>query len=108
MTVVDVHAHYIAPFVLEEADGGDAVFGVRYEDGTLAHPQGFRYPVQDTFHDVDGKLAEMDELGIDVTVWSSAPPLFFYDEEPAAPRTRPSRRFPARPSRRASPPRRET
>jgi len=84
MTVVDVHAHYIAPFVLEEADGGDAVFGVRYEDGRLAHPQGFRYPVQDTFHDVDAKLAEMDELGIDVTVWSSAPPLFFYDEEPAA------------------------
>ncbi|HEY7536619.1 MAG TPA: amidohydrolase family protein [Gaiellaceae bacterium] len=84
MTVIDVHAHYIAPFVLEEADGGDAVFGVRYEDGKLAHPQGFRYPVQATFHDTQAKLAEMDELGIDVTVWSSAPPLFFYDEEPAA------------------------
>ena len=49
MTVVDVHAHYIAPFVLDEADGGDAVFGVRYDDGKLAHPQGFRYPVQATF-----------------------------------------------------------
>jgi aminocarboxymuconate-semialdehyde decarboxylase len=84
MTVIDVHAHYIPPFVLEEADGGEAVFGVRYDDGYLAHPEGFRYPVQDTFHDPAAKLAEMDQLGIDVTVWSSAPPLFFYEQEPAA------------------------
>lgn len=84
MTVIDVHAHYIAPFVLEEADGSDAVFGVRYDEGALAHPEGFRYPVQDTFHDTAAKLAEMDRLGIDVTVWSSAPPLFFYEQEPAA------------------------
>lgn len=84
MTVIDVHAHYIPPFVLDEADGSDAVFGVVYDDGKLAHPEGFRYPIQDTFHDTGAKLAEMDRLGIDITVWSSAPPLFFYEQEPAA------------------------
>jgi aminocarboxymuconate-semialdehyde decarboxylase len=52
---------------------------VREEDGWLVHPEGFRYPVHPQFVEVDAKLAQMDELGIDVSVLSSSPTLFFYD-----------------------------
>ena len=82
MTVVDVHTHFIPRFVVD--DGPDGAFGVREENGWLAHPQGFRYPLSPEFLDAGAKLAQMDRLGIDVSVLSSAPTLFFYDEEPGA------------------------
>jgi aminocarboxymuconate-semialdehyde decarboxylase len=75
MAVVDVHTHFIPPFVMEE--GG--LLGVREEDGWLSHPEGFRYPVQAEFHDARAKLGSMDALGIDVSVLSLAPTLFFYE-----------------------------
>jgi aminocarboxymuconate-semialdehyde decarboxylase len=77
LTVVDVHTHFIPRFVLDER----GVFGVRYEDGMLVHPQGFRYPVAPEFVDVDAKLAQMDRMGIDVSLLSSSPTLFFYEED---------------------------
>ena len=82
MTVVDVHTHYLPPFVVDEAKGG-SVLGVREEDGWLVHPEGYRYPISPEFLDVGAKLAEMDRLGIDVSVYSIAPTLFFYEREPA-------------------------
>jgi aminocarboxymuconate-semialdehyde decarboxylase len=81
MTVVDVHTHFLPRFVLDEA-AGRGLFGVREEDGWLVHPEGFRYPVPETFLDAATKLADMDERGIDVSVLSSAPTLFFYDKPP--------------------------
>ena len=82
MTAVDLHTHFLPRFFVDEAGAGE-VFGVRVEDGLVIHPQGFRYPVHPTFVDVEAKLAEMDAAGIDVSVLSSAPTLFFYDA-PAA------------------------
>jgi aminocarboxymuconate-semialdehyde decarboxylase len=82
LTVVDVHTHFLPPFVVEEAKG-HGVFGVREEDGWLVHPEGYRYPISAEFIDEGAKLADMDRLGIDVSVYSIAPPLFFYDREPA-------------------------
>jgi aminocarboxymuconate-semialdehyde decarboxylase len=82
MSVVDVHNHYLPPFAVEEAKGG-GVFGVREEDGWLVHPEGFRYPVSAEFVDAGAKLAEMDRLGIDVSVYSISPTLFFYEQDPA-------------------------
>jgi aminocarboxymuconate-semialdehyde decarboxylase len=78
MTVVDVHTHFIPRFVVDGAAGED-VLGVREEDGWLVHPQGFRYPVTPDFVDADAKLAEMDRLGIDVSVLSISPTLFFHE-----------------------------
>jgi aminocarboxymuconate-semialdehyde decarboxylase len=78
VTVVDVHTHFIPRFVVEEA-AGPGVFGVRGEDGWLAHPEGFRYPVRAEILSKAAKLTQMDELGIDVSVLSLAPTLFFYD-----------------------------
>jgi aminocarboxymuconate-semialdehyde decarboxylase len=80
--IVDVHTHFIPPFVVEEARDGD-VFGVRADDGWLVHPQGYRYPVAREFVDAEAKVEQMDELGIDVSVLSIAPPLFFYEQDAA-------------------------
>jgi aminocarboxymuconate-semialdehyde decarboxylase len=77
--VVDVHTHFIPPFVMAQAARGDGVFGVREDDGWLVHPEGFRYPVTPDFRDAGAKLASMDELGIDVSVLSISPTLFFYE-----------------------------
>ena len=79
MSVIDIHTHFIPRFVLEE--GPAATFGVREEDGLLVHPQGFRYPLFPEFLDPAAKLADMDRAGIDISVLSSAPTLFFYEED---------------------------
>ena len=84
MTVIDVHTHFIPPFMLEEGAREGGVFGVRAEDGQLVHPEGFRYPVDPQSHDPELKLEKMDEAGIDIAVLSLSPPLFFYDQPRAA------------------------
>jgi aminocarboxymuconate-semialdehyde decarboxylase len=78
MAVVDVHTHFVPPFVMDEASGA-GVFGVREEDGWLVHPQGFRYPVTPDFHQARAMLKRMDEHEVDVSILSSAPTLFFYE-----------------------------
>lgn len=84
MTVIDVHTHFIPPFVLEEAAREGGVFGVHAPaEGRLAHPEGFQYPVDPELHDAELKLSRMDEAGIDIAVLSLIPPLFFY-EQPAS------------------------
>jgi len=81
LTAVDVHTHFLPRFFVDEAASG-GVFGVRENDGFLVHPQGFRYPAAEEFLSVGAKLAEMDRLGIDISVLSGAPTLFFYDAPP--------------------------
>lgn len=78
MTVVDIHTHFLPPFV--EREGG--AMGVRVEDGWVVHPEGFRYPLHREFVDTAAKRAGMDAMGIDVAVLSIAPTFFFY-ESPA-------------------------
>jgi aminocarboxymuconate-semialdehyde decarboxylase len=48
----------------------------------MVHRQGFRYPVQPAFHDVEARLASMDERRIDQAVVSIAPPLLLYWADP--------------------------
>jgi aminocarboxymuconate-semialdehyde decarboxylase len=79
MSIVDIHTHFIPRFVLE--DTPEATFGVHEEDGLLVHPQGFRYPLFPEFLDPAAKLIDMDRAGIDISVLSSAPTLFFYEED---------------------------
>jgi aminocarboxymuconate-semialdehyde decarboxylase len=79
MTAVDVHNHVIPRFVLEEAER-DRLFGLRWEDGWVVHPQGFRYPVTADFWDPQEKLADMDAHALDVAILSIAPTLFLYDQ----------------------------
>jgi aminocarboxymuconate-semialdehyde decarboxylase len=80
LTAIDVHTHFLPRFFVEGAASG-GVFGVREQDGSLVHPQGFRYPALDEFLSVEAKLRRMDQLGIDLSVLSAAPTLFFYDRD---------------------------
>jgi aminocarboxymuconate-semialdehyde decarboxylase len=79
MPVIDVHTHFIPPFVAAEARGPGGVLGVREEDGWIVHPEGFRYPLHPEFVDVAAKLEGMDAAGIDVAVLSLSPTMFFYE-----------------------------
>ena len=82
MPTVDVHTHYIPPELLAAARRGAAIDGLTTTevDGVtwMVHRQGFRYPVWPAFHDLEERLASMDERGIDLAVLSIAPPLYFY------------------------------
>lgn len=81
MGAVDIHTHFIPAFVQADGGRGDGVFGVRYEDGWMAHPQGFRYPVQPEYNDPAAKIALMDEMEIEISALSITPTMFFYEEE---------------------------
>lgn len=88
MPTVDVHAHFIPVDFIEAARRSRALDGVevRRVDGEdwVCHPQGYSYRLAPEFWDMEAKLRQMDQLGIDVTVLSIAPPLFFYWVEPSA------------------------
>ncbi len=79
---VDIHAHFIPSSFIEQVRRGPALdeIQIQHQEGQewVIHPQGYRYPLAPEFFDLEAKLAHMDQLGIDVTVLSIAPPLFFY------------------------------
>ena len=80
MPVIDIHTHFIPRFSFDE--GPDLAFGARRDGDWLVHPDGYRFPLSKEFVDTSAKLERMDEMGIDVSVLSLAPPFFFY-ERPA-------------------------
>jgi len=79
---IDIHTHFIPPTFVTDARAGRAVDGVKVvrQDATewLLHPQGYRYPLSREFFDVEAKLKQMDGLGIDASILSLSPTLFFY------------------------------
>lgn len=79
---IDIHTHYIPPFLLEEARQGKAIDNITIQQRNgqewVIHPQGYHYPVAPEFCDLQAKLAHMDSLGVDVSVLSISPTLFFH------------------------------
>jgi aminocarboxymuconate-semialdehyde decarboxylase len=79
---VDVHTHFVPPAVVAGARQGNGFDGLRVEDENdgewLVHPQGFRYPLHESFYDIGTRLRSMDERRIDHAVLSIAPTLFMY------------------------------
>jgi aminocarboxymuconate-semialdehyde decarboxylase len=79
---IDVHTHFIAPFLVEQARRAQTASGIavekRGEQEWLVHPQGLGFPLHADYWDMEAKLRRMDELGIDGSVLSPAPPLFQY------------------------------
>ena len=73
--IIDTHTHFIPRFVLE-----DTPFGLAYDGSTLSHPEHMRYVVEPRFLDVEARLDEMTRQGIDMSVVSLSPTLFFYDQ----------------------------
>lgn len=82
MPTIDVHSHFAPPELVAELRAGQAIDGLRLDrvDGVewVVHRQGFRWPLHRTFHDVEARLAAMNEMGIDAAVVSIAPTLFMY------------------------------
>lgn len=82
MATIDVHAHFIPADFIETARRGRGVDGVEVRrvngEEWVFHPQGYVYRLAPEFWDLEAKLQQMDCLGIDVTILSIAPPLFFY------------------------------
>jgi aminocarboxymuconate-semialdehyde decarboxylase len=80
--IIDLHTHFVPPTFVADARVGRALDYVRVQrrENTewLVHPQGYRYPLSAEFFDVEAKLRQMDGHGIDVSILSLAPTLFFY------------------------------
>lgn len=86
MTAVDVHSHVIPPGVVEAMEADPTRFMARIEgDGEtkrVVHDQGYAYPLLEEFISPAAKLRAMDRKGIDLSVLSPPPPLFYYWTDP--------------------------
>jgi aminocarboxymuconate-semialdehyde decarboxylase len=82
MAVIDVHSHIIPTNVVEAITANPTVFSAHIEDGDdtkhVVHEQGFSYPLFDEFTNPEEKLRAMDRKGLDVSVLSPPPTLFYY------------------------------
>lgn len=79
---IDIHTHFIPRNFIDQARRGQAIGQVTLQkDNGLEraiHPEGYRYTLFPKFWDVGAKLEDMDRLGIDISVLSVPPSLFFY------------------------------
>lgn len=79
---IDLHSHVIPPRVVEAIRSRPEDYSARLvTDGDstrVVHDQGYVYPLFDEFCQAEAKLESMDRKGIDVSVISPAPPMFYY------------------------------
>lgn len=79
---IDLHSHAIPRTIIEAiaADGKGFAARIEGSDGNrrMVHDQGYVYPLFDEFVDPAAKLAAMDRKGLDLSVISTAPPMFYY------------------------------
>lgn len=79
---IDIHTHFIPLQIIDDARAGRALNDVRIERGSdtewVIHPQGYRYPLSPEFWDMEAKLRQMDELGLDASILSLSPTMLFY------------------------------
>jgi len=80
--VIDVHSHVLPLNMVEAIRAQPRAYGmsVRGEGDTLAlvRDDGHGSPLHPEFHDVAAKLESMDRKGIDISVISVTPVVFFY------------------------------
>jgi aminocarboxymuconate-semialdehyde decarboxylase len=79
---IDVHSHVVPREMLDALRARPQRFGMRFvEDGThrrLAREGGGGQPVFDEFYDAAAKVKGMDRKGLDVSMISPAPIVYFY------------------------------
>src|SRR5690625_4128088 len=83
MKIIDMHSHFIPQIFINEIEKNEKnSFQAKIikKDGQkfIAHDQGYTYPCLPEFYDLSVKLEKMDEGNVDMSVLSSAPPLFYY------------------------------
>ena len=77
---IDVHSHFIPHEYFHAADHAEWGAHVEDRDRTpwIVHEQGFAYPFDPTFLCDEAKFEDMRRRGIDLSVVSLAPTLFYY------------------------------
>jgi aminocarboxymuconate-semialdehyde decarboxylase len=79
---IDIHSHVIPARIIDGITRSPSLFAARIEGEAHArkviHEQGYAYPLFDEFHDPEAKLESMNRKGIDISVISPAPPMFYY------------------------------
>jgi aminocarboxymuconate-semialdehyde decarboxylase len=79
---IDIHSHVIPDRIVAAIAANPKRFRARVEgEGSarrIIHDQGYVYPLFEEFRRVEAKIAAMDRKGIDVSVISPAPPMFYY------------------------------
>ena len=82
MTTVDVHSHVIPANVIGAIISDPKGFAARIEGDDesrrVVHEQGFSYPLSDEFISPKIKLQAMERKGLDISVLSPPPTLFYY------------------------------
>jgi aminocarboxymuconate-semialdehyde decarboxylase len=79
---IDVHNHIIPPAVLDlfNRDNG---YGVTFPTSLMRTPDGFQFPLVESFYDVKAKMEELQAHDLDGAVLSIGPPAFLYASAPA-------------------------
>ncbi len=79
---IDIHSHVIPPRIVDAIAADPKGFAARIEghgaSRRMVHDQGYAYPLFDEFVDPAVKLAVMDRKGLDMSIVSTAPPMFYY------------------------------
>ncbi|MFA7437536.1 amidohydrolase family protein [Castellaniella sp.] len=79
---IDIHSHVIPDRFITALKKTPADFLARLEThgehAKVIHDQGYVYPLFAEFRDPQAKLESMDRKGIDISVISPAPPMFYY------------------------------
>ncbi len=82
---IDIHSHYIPHEFINLVNEGCPELKAKIieKSGSLfiQHEQGYAYPLNKGFYDLEYRLAEMEKAKIDMAALSSAPPLFYYDAD---------------------------
>ncbi len=79
---IDLHSHVIPRRIIDAIAADPETFSARIEGAgmqrRIVHDQGYAYPLFPEFFDPEKKLEFMDRKGLDVSVISPAPPMFYY------------------------------
>ena len=80
---IDVHSHVVPKEMLDALKANPQRFGMRYLDDDKTHRRlakdgGGGQPVFDEFYDPTAKVKGMDRKGLDVSMISPAPIVYFY------------------------------
>ena len=80
--VIDMHSHVLPRAMVEAIRQRPRDFGMMVRgtgaDEALVRDDNHGSPLFPEFHDVDAKIAGMDRKGIDISVLSVTPVVFFY------------------------------
>lgn len=79
---IDLHSHVIPPRIIDAIAADPQAFSARIEgEGSkrrIVHDQGYAYPLFPEFFDPQAKIESMRRKGLDMSVVSPAPPMFYY------------------------------